>query len=587
MKKILYGILLVVILLGVFPNQAYSAFGEVAAYLKRVATHVWPAADNTFDLGSPTREWRNLYIDGTAYIDTLDALTNLSLTGYIDLSEIALPSNPAADVGRLYSRDNGGITELYFLDSAGTESNVLLGGSGTTQEQVDDWVDALINDADSVHTGITITYDDADNAMDFVVTADAVTVNGSAVDTTANLLDGDIDWTLVDGGAGGPDSITGTVACTGCVDATDLASTTVAAGAYTNADITVDADGRITLAANGSSGGAPTTVDYLVGTADGTLSAEIVVGTTPGGELGGTWASPTIDATHSGSAHHDPVAITTPDANATVGQAITFADTGIITITEAADTITFDATEVDGSTTNEINTFTADDAGTTTGLAVTLAGGGINATTRAGDTITITGTEVDGSTTNEINTFTADDAGTTSGLAVTLAGGGTVSTSRSGDTITITGSAHVTNYVTNDAADTIAGALTINPGSLFIQEQADASADVAGLGQIWVNTATPNELWFTDDAGTDFQLGTGIGVGGGTRGTFTNASLTAGVLTITHNLGLTTPFTMHVTVADNSQEVIIPDKVTFLTNTITVDLSSYGTITGTWGFYYN
>ena len=48
---------------------------------------------------------------------------------------------------------------------------------------------------------------------------------------------------------------------------------------------------------------APTTADYLVGTAQGGLSAEIVVGTTPGGELGGTWASPTVDATHSGSAH--------------------------------------------------------------------------------------------------------------------------------------------------------------------------------------------------------------------------------------------------------------------------------------------
>ena len=42
-------------------------------------------------------------------------------------------------------------------------------------------------------------------------------------------------------------------------------------------------------------GGAPTDADYLVGTANGSLSAEIVVGTTPGGSLGGTWASPTID----------------------------------------------------------------------------------------------------------------------------------------------------------------------------------------------------------------------------------------------------------------------------------------------------
>jgi len=49
--------------------------------------------------------------------------------------------------------------------------------------------------------------------------------------------------------------------------------------------------------------GAPTGADYLVGTAQAGLSAEIVVGTTPGGELGGTWASPTVDATHSGSAH--------------------------------------------------------------------------------------------------------------------------------------------------------------------------------------------------------------------------------------------------------------------------------------------
>lgn len=53
-----------------------------------------------------------------------------------------------------------------------------------------------------------------------------------------------------------------------------------------------------------SGSGAPSDVDYLVGTASGGLSAEIVVGPTPGGELGGTWASPTVDATHSGSAHH-------------------------------------------------------------------------------------------------------------------------------------------------------------------------------------------------------------------------------------------------------------------------------------------
>jgi hypothetical protein len=53
----------------------------------------------------------------------------------------------------------------------------------------------------------------------------------------------------------------------------------------------------------GTGTGAPDDVDYLVGTADAGLSNEIVVGTSPGGELGGTWASPTVDASHSGSTH--------------------------------------------------------------------------------------------------------------------------------------------------------------------------------------------------------------------------------------------------------------------------------------------
>lgn len=58
-------------------------------------------------------------------------------------------------------------------------------------------------------------------------------------------------------------------------------------------------------------GYAPDTADYLVGTTQAGLSAEIVVGTTPGGELGGTWASPTVDATHAGSTHVSTTATNT------------------------------------------------------------------------------------------------------------------------------------------------------------------------------------------------------------------------------------------------------------------------------------
>ena len=63
-------------------------------------------------------------------------------------------------------------------------------------------------------------------------------------------------------------------------------------------------------------------------------------------------------------------------------------------------------------------------------------------------------------------------------------------------------------------------------GTISMTEQAAANADVAGDGQMWVKTATPNQLWFTDDAGTDFQLASLAGTE-----TLTNKTLTSPTLT--------------------------------------------------------
>ena len=46
-------------------------------------------------------------------------------------------------------------------------------------------------------------------------------------------------------------------------------------------------------------------------------------------------------------------------------------------------------------------------------------------------------------------------------------------------------------------------------GPLKIKEAAAAVADTAAYGQLWIKTATPNELYFTTDAGDDIQLTSG------------------------------------------------------------------------------
>lgn len=62
------------------------------------------------------------------------------------------------------------------------------------------------------------------------------------------------------------------------------------------------------------------------------------------------------------------------------------------------------------------------------------------------------------------------------------------------------------------------------------------------------------------------------------RTTFTNSSLSSGILTVNHNLG---QLAVHVTVYDNGNNLVIPDAITLVTiNQLTVSFVSWGTIYG-------
>lgn len=71
-----------------------------------------------------------------------------------------------------------------------------------------------------------------------------------------------------------------------------------------------------------------------------------------------------------------------------------------------------------------------------------------------------------------------------------------------------------------------------------------------------------------------------------TSGTFDNSDLTTGVFTITHNLALSAPYALLISIFDNNNKQILPDEVTGAMNTTAIDLASYGTISGTWGYRY-
>lgn len=85
--------------------------------------------------------------------------------------------------------------------------------------------------------------------------------------------------------------------------------------------------------------------------------------------------------------------------------------------------------------------------------------------------------------------------------------------------------------VADDTSPTLGGNLAgagydlTGLGTVSMTEQAAANADVAGDGQWWVQTATPNLPMFTNDAGTDFQLAT-------LTGTETLTNKTLGAVTL-------------------------------------------------------
>jgi hypothetical protein len=157
----------------------------------------------------------------------------------------------------------------------------------------------------------------------------------------------------------------------------------------------------------------------------------------------------------------------------------------------------------------------------------------------------------------------------TSGAGQIVAGAGLTKT---GNTIDVGGTADriTINADTVDIASTYIGQSTITTVGTLTSGALGTGFTAVAIAQGGTNATTA--------AGAR----TNLSAAGLFTGTFTNSNLTAGVLTITHNLNNQAPI---IFVYDNNNRWIVPDEVTASSaNAVAVDLSSFGTLSGTWRY---
>ena len=142
-----------------------------------LSSNIIPSVDNTFDLGSASKQWRNLFLGGSTLVvegaslaaDELTVLDGVT-AGTITASKVAIPDSNKDISGNV---DIDGTLEADAITVNGT----------TLAETISDTVGAMVTS--NTESGIAVTYDDNDNTLDFVIGTLNQDTTGNAGTATA------------------------------------------------------------------------------------------------------------------------------------------------------------------------------------------------------------------------------------------------------------------------------------------------------------------------------------------------------------------------------------------------------------------
>jgi hypothetical protein len=222
-----------------------NASSDTVTVTAQVSSDLVPSSDNARDLGSSSKEWKDLYIDGTANIDSLVADTADINGGSIDGTVIGGAVQTSGQFSSVTSTNLTASGAISF--AAATISN--LGTVNTAN------IDGGTIDGVTLGVSSPITNAQIDN----------ININGSAI--TSTNTNGNIS--ITPNGSGEVD-ISKVDIDSGTIDNTSIGATTASTGLFT----TVGTSGLATLASVDVNGG------NIDGTVIGNSTPQAITGTT-------------------------------------------------------------------------------------------------------------------------------------------------------------------------------------------------------------------------------------------------------------------------------------------------------------------